>query len=300
MSEAIVTDTAPVMDTAPVETAPTTQTTETQDTQVTDNGDRASISETPTETPVDFTLPEEYKDKSWAEKVKSPEDAYKQIENLTALVGKKTIAPIDYETATTEEIAAHHATLAPADGVSSYQWGEGSMTEITGPMGDVFMEAGINAHQQKLISGKFDEIVSKVAGDQTSADTSADGYMAIMKESFGDDYETSVAGVEKVLKEFASDDDKRAFDAMDNKARSSVDRTIHAVSKKYEDRIATILKEHGVTETGAQSEGEHGGITVESKADQRAAVRAEMRELDGKPFIDGKMNELRKKLDSLL
>ena len=54
--------------------------------------------DTPTETleqtpdkPKEFTIPDEYKDKGWAAKVKSEADMFKQLDNLSSLVGKKEI-----------------------------------------------------------------------------------------------------------------------------------------------------------------------------------------------------------------
>lgn len=271
----------------------------TQVTTTTGNNDpqRSQIS---TEGKNAFVLPDEYKDKPWAEKIKSPEDAYKQIENLTALVGKKTIKPIDFETSTPEEIANYHKSLAPEKGVEAYKWSEHSMPEITGPIGEAMVEAGINPYQQKLLAEKFDSIVEKIAGEKASADTSEDGYVAIMKESFGDDYQASVGIVEKALKEFSSDDDKKVFDSVDNKTRAAVDRTTHNLVKFYEERISKILKEHGVVESGAQAEGGNGVNTVKSKAEQRSEIRAEMRALDGKPNSHQKMSELQQKLNKLL
>lgn len=298
MTEA-ATDTAPapVADTAP-DSTPATGTQDTQTTPEAPSGDRAPIQ---AETPNEFALPDEYKGKPWAEKIKSQEDAYKQIDNLTALVGKKTIQPIDFESASEEEITAYHKSLAPEKGAEAYTWGEASMAEITGPMGEIFLEAGINPHQQKLIAEKFDSVIGELAAGKVAVDTSEEGYLALMKESFGDDYEKSAGMVENALKTFAvSDEDKSALDIIDNTTRAVVDRTVHSIVTKYEDRIAAILKEHGVTESGAQTEGGGGSITGESKAEKRAAIRAEMRELDGTPHGHVKINELQKKLNSLL
>lgn len=306
MSEEAATDTAPVTtDTAPEGDA-TTQTQGTQDSTEgavkpsEDSGSRKPISDGGDEKTSDFTLPDEYKEKSWASKVKSQDDVYKLIENQEALIGKKVIQPIDYETATPEEIEAHHAKLAPENGAEGYVWAEHSMPELTKPMGDIFAKAGLNAYQQKVISEGFDTAIEQIAGDKVANDTSEEGYLTIMKESFGDDYEASVAVTENALKEFASDDDKKVFDEVDNNTRASVDRTIHKTVTFYEARIKAILDEHGVVESGAQTEGGEGSNATKSAAEQRAEIRAEMRELDGKPNSHEKKAELQKKLNKLM
>lgn len=302
------TDTAPVTtDTAPDSNAPDTQATDTQGTTTPDvvGGTATDTTTSATETPPadngDFSLPEEYKDKPWAEKVKSPEDAYKQIENLTTLVGKKTIQPIDYETASEEDIAAHHTALAPENGVEGYTWSEEALPEISKPMSDVFLKAGINAYQQKLITEGFDGIIGEVAGQRMEADTSAEGYLSMMKESFGDEHEAVAGKIENVLKEHVTtDEDKKVFDSVDNTTRAAIDRTVHSLTNAYEARIAKILEEHGVTESGAQAEGGEAGVQNISAAEQRSTIRARMRELDGTPNGYKEIAELQTKLNKLL
>lgn len=306
MSEA-ATDTAAAAPATPApEGGSTPEGTQAQATDATTNNEgdagRTALSDNDTSSSAggEFELPEEYREKSWANKVKSQDDLYKQIDNLTELAGKKTIKPIDFETASEQEIADYHKSLAPENGVKAYSWGEGSMPEITGPMSEVFVEAGINPHQQKIISEKFDSVIEALAGDKMAADTSEEGYLAMMKESFGDDYEKSTGIVENALKEFATNDDKKVFDTIDNATRAAVDRTTHSVVKFYEEKIASIKKEYGIEETGAQAEGGENGNQITSKEDQRKEIRAKMRELDGKPNSFDEKKKLQAQLNKLL
>lgn len=61
-----------------------------------------------------FVIPEAYKDKPWAAKIKSQEDLFKQIDNLDTLVGKKAVVP-DFAKATPADVEAFNAQLRPAD-----------------------------------------------------------------------------------------------------------------------------------------------------------------------------------------
>lgn len=272
--------------------AATQKATQTTDTQTTPepSGDTSTTNTTP-----EFSVPEAYKEKSWASKIKSEEDLYKQIDNLTGLVGKKAIAPIDFESATPEEINQYYGSLAPAD-VSEYDFGENADPDFSGKVAEVFKEYGINKHQASGLASKINEI----AASMHEANTDADGYMSMMKESFGDQYEQSVGIVEKALKEYAGDADKAVFDAVDNSTRAAVDRTVHNLVKDYEGKIAALKKEYGVTETGAQTEGEKGGTEVKSAEEKRAEIRAQIRELDGKPFGFEKKARLQAELNKLL
>lgn len=259
-------DTAPVQDTAPEPTV------ETQDT-----GQVADTSTEEVSVNTEFSLPDEHKEKPWASKIKSSEDLYKQLDNLNSLVGKKTITPIDYETASEEEIAEYHGKLAP-ESVDEYNFGEDAHPEFSKAAGETFKELGITKYQGDRLSTKINEIAASIVAKQNEVDTDAEIYIEMMKESFGDQYEQAAGIVEKTLKAHANDDDKAIFDKIDNKARAAVDRTVYSLTKQYEERINKVLKEHGITETSAQVEavkGQNTGINVEEvRKDLRAKIRA--------------------------
>lgn len=304
--EATTADTAPApADTAPVDNAPATQATDTQETTTeapattdtaVEDGARAPINDG--ETKPDFTLPDEHKDKPWAPKVKSQDDLYKQIDNLNELIGKKTIAPIDYETATPEEISAYHSSLAP-ENISDYEFGEGGDPDFEAKVGETFQKYGIDKHQAKGLSADINAIAGEMVGAQQKADTSEEGYFKIMEDSFGEDYKTTVGIIEKSLKEHvASDEDKSALDAMDNNTRAVVDRTVHSLTKAYEDRIAKILNEHGVTESGSQVEGETGVNTGVDVNEVRADLRNKIAEIGNRPHTAEDLQGLKDKLNA--
>ncbi len=299
------TDTAPATtDTAPDGDAQTTQTTDTQntDTQTLANtgdttnteGDRAPINNG-AQTP-DFSLPDEYKGKPWAEKIKSNDDAFKQIDNLTALVGKKTIPPIDYSTATPEEIAAHHSSLAP-ENIEDYSFSEGADPEMSKAIGETFQEFGINKYQADGLSKKIADISAKMVEEKTKTDTSEEAYMKMMEESFGENHKETAGIIEKMLKEHTKlDDDKKIFDKMDNSHRAAIDRTIHSVSEFYENRIKAILEEHGVTESGAQVEGSKGVNTGINVKEVRTDLRNKISEISARPHTAEDLQFLKDKL----
>jgi len=238
-----------------------------------------------------FSLPDAYKDKPWAAKIKTQEDVYKQIDNLNSLVGKKVLQPIDYSSATPEEIKAYHESLAPKD-VSEYKFSEGADPEFSKILGETFKEAGLNAYQAKLLSDK----VSQYSQSRMEADRSADGYIEIMKNSFGDEYEKAIGVVENNLKSHLSDEDKGFMDNMDNQTKGVVDRAVYNVSKAYEERIAKILKEHGASETSAHIGAESGDSTVDV-AEVRKNLRAELITLDKRPHTYEERKAIIDKLD---
>lgn len=219
----------------------------------------------------DFALPDEYKEKSWAAKVKTQDDLYKQLDNLSTLVGKKVIQPIDYEKASAEEIAAHYKKLAPED-VESYKFSDKSDPTFAKAIAPIFQEFGITPHQAAGLEAKITEIASSMVEAQRAEDTSEEGYFKLMEASFGDKAKGVAGFVETNLRQYASDEDKAIFDGVDNATRTAIDRTIFR-----------ILQAHGVKESGAQVEGGAGKPGSANIDDTRKDLRQKIADLGKRP-----------------
>lgn len=241
----------------------------------------------PTPTPSeDFALPDEYKEKPWAEKIKSQEDVYKQLDNLNSLVGKKTIQPIDYETASEAEVEAHYASLAPED-VAAYDFGEGAEPEVVEAIAPVLQKYGLTPHQFEGVRAELVAIAGNLDEGREAYKRDSDEYIKMLEQSFGSDHINIGKQVDNSIQKYASPKDKEFFDNIsDNETRIAVDRTIH-----------NILKMHGVSETGAQT-GESGGNDTPSVNidDRRADLRKQIRDMDGKAFMDEKLQKLKTEL----
>jgi hypothetical protein len=215
-----------------------------------------------------FELPDEYKEKAWASKIKSQEDLYKQIDNLNSLVGKKTIAPIDYSTATPEEIAQYHASLAPDD-VSKYDFGEGADPEFSKQVAGIFKELGISEYQARELAPRVNEIAAKIVEQNEASSRSEEAYNSMLSESFGSEAGSVLKAVDTALVKHANEDDQKAFDGMSNEMRMAVNRTVH-----------NMLKEYGASERGV-GEGRAGSaVGVTDYAAQRSQLRKELRSLE--------------------
>jgi len=248
-----------------------------------------------TQTP-DFVVPEAYRERGWAGKVKSVDDAFKLIDNQDQLIGKKVLTAIDYTKATPEEIAEHHAKLAPQDR-SAYKFNKPD-DPVSIAVADVFMKAGINEHQGNQILSQLHPVIMKMQEDQGAQATSEEGYIKLSQEAFGDKFKETLGRVEAVLKQNAPDDaSKKVFDDLPNDQRIAVDKTVNKIVEGYENRIAQILREHGITESGAQGEGGQGKVSS-SVDDQRKDLRAQIRKIDARPHTASEKQALIDKLNS--
>lgn len=239
-----------------------------------------------------WQMPDAYKDKPWAAKVKSEEDLYKQIDNLTGLVGKKTVA-LDYTTATPEEIKAHHAQLAPAD-VNAYGFDkmEGINPETMKAVAPILQEAGLTPYQAKVVATKYAKIEESILSQATSEE----GFRGEMSKSFGEKYEPMVAQVVEVHKAHLSPEDAKIMDAMPNEYLGSVYRLTQKMAEAHKNEVAALKKQYGVEENGDAHLNKGGNIPPVDINVTRDKLREEIRSMKTRPHS---AKELQNKIDEL-
>jgi len=270
------------------------QVSNTADTQSAPQSPQAQPNATPNATP-EFSVPEAYKTASWAGKVKSIDDVYKQLDNLDKLAGKKAVAAIDYANAKPEEIQAYHDSLAAKD-ISAYGF-QDINEPVAAAVGNAFKKAGLNEYQGKQMLETLMPFFVEADQKSKAEATSLEGYTKLAQEAFGENYKAQAEKVEKTLKTFAPDDaTKAAFDEMPNSTRIVVDKTVAKIVESYEAKIADMVKQYGITESGAQA-GANAGNVVGDIEKIRSDLRQKIYDLSSKPFATV---EEKKKLTDML
>jgi hypothetical protein len=215
MTEEVIVDTAA----APATPAPTEQ--------------RQAIvepaqSEVTPETVKQFTIPDAYKDKPWASKVKSEDDLWKQIENAQAVIGKKTIASPDFTTATPAEIEDFYKQSRPQD-KSAYAFDDEIAPETKEFYGELLYKNGISEHQGNEIIKQFREMEKA----QLDKMFSPDNFKAELEKSFGKDYKEPAAAAANLMKQHLNKDDVAMLDKMPNQFLSLLYRYTDNVRKAF-------------------------------------------------------------------
>jgi|GEM_PF-4786900 len=230
----------------------------------------------------DFKLPDEYKDKPWAAKIKTQDDLYKQLDNLDKLVGKKGIPP-DLAKATPEEREAFYAQLRPAS-VDEYKFpdtGTPMPPEMKTAVQEMFMKNGISAVQANDIITAYNALGEQ----QTKAMFDPQQFEQTLESAFGKDWKPVVANIRGNLKGMMSEADQKALDNLPNAYLAVVYRTLGNVAQKF-----------GVKETdGAHFNGPGNAGTVDINA-QRDSIRNEMRAMSSRPHTAQELAALRTKL----
>lgn len=221
----------------------------------------------------EFKIPDAYKDKPWAAKIKSEEDLYKQLDGAQELLGKKTIMP-DLEKATPKEREEYYASVRPKS-PEDYKFDDAATTpELKGAFGKLLFDNGISAYQ----GNKLIEQYNAMEAAQRNEMFSEEGFLKTLETSFGKDYKPIAAEADKILKENLSDADYAELD-------SKIPNQYVGIMYRF---AAKIKEQYGISESGkAAAEDPSGNNPGDIKAKQ-TELRAKIREADKAGKFDDK------------
>lgn len=236
----------------------------------------------PTPSPAgDYKIPDAYKEKPWAAKIKSDDDLWKQLDNTQALIGKKTIAP-DFKTATPAEVEAYYATTRPAS-VDEYQFAENTAPELKTAIGSSLLKNGITAHQANAVLKEY----QAAEAESMKALFTPDGMNAEMKKSFGDDWKEPAGKTAIVIKKNLSPDDSALLEKLPNQFLGLIYRIANNLTKSY-----------GINESNAHTGAGAGNATPPDIGKVREGIRTEITALSNKPHTADQKQVLIDKLNA--
>lgn len=237
--------------------------------------------------PPPYKIPDAYKDKPWAAKIKSEDDLFKQIDNLTTLVGKKTIVP-DLTKATDAEREEYYALTRPKD-AAEYVFGETTDPLISKGMGDSLMKNGVSAVQANAIIKDYQAAEKAFLAVQFDPA----GVQAAMEPSFGKDWEATTGQTKLMLNKIMTPEDSQLLDNLPNSYLSLIYRTLGNTIKA----VDKVAKEYGMKETAAHILA--GGSTSAAPVDmtvKREAIRGEIAKMIHRPHTEAEVQAKRKEL----
>lgn len=228
----------------------------------------AKAKETPP--PAEFKLPDEYKDKAWASKVKSLDDLYKQIDTLDALKGKKSVVP-NLKDATPEEREAFYSQLRGKD-ATEYPIPDNpafpTLPEAKEAVPKLFMDNGVSPVQAEAIIKGYQDFGAKMVAKQFDPED----YKVSMETAFGKDWEKVTGAVRNTIKGMMNADDQKALDHLPNNMLGVIYRT-----------LGNTVKAFGIKETDAAHFQTPGGAGQTDVASVRQGLRNELAALSMRP-----------------
>ena len=218
----------------------------------------------------EFKLPDEYKDKPWAAKVKSLDDVYKQIDTLDALKGKKTVVP-NLKDATPEEREAFYSQLRGKDAAEyvipdnkSYPTPADTQPVVE----KLFMDNGVSQTQDDAIINGYQELGAK----QLAAQFDPEGFKKSMETAFGAEWEKTTGQVRNTIKGMMNADDQKALDSIPNHLLGTVYRT-----------LGNVIKSYGIKETDTAHFATSGKAAPTDLASHRQGLRDQLTALSMRP-----------------
>lgn len=233
---------------------------------------------------MDFKLPDEYKDKPWAAKVKSQDDLYKQIDNLSTLVGKKAVVP-NLKEATPEEREAFYAQLRGKDAgeyVIPVNPAFPTPPETQPVVAKLFMDNGVSPTQADAIIKGYQELGAK----QVAAQFDPDGFKSSMLTAFGSDWEKTTGQVRNTIKGMMNADDQKALDAIPNSQLGVVYRT-----------LGNVIKAYGIKETDSAHFAGSGKAAPTDVTAVRQGLRDQLASLSMRPHTAAEQQQIIAKLN---
>lgn len=231
------------------------------------------VTQTPDSAPPsapEFTIPDEYKERGWASKVKSVDDLWKQLDNSQQLIGRK-YAAFDPTNATPNELEEYHSRLRPPD-ASEYNFQTSEDYEPSG-MEPVFAEmlfnAGISKYQAAKLIPAFQAWEQSLAGEMFDKDA----FLGVMEEKFGRGYEVKVNQTRQLIEGNLNDKAKEQLGKLPNDALSLVYELANNMAEAY-----------GAYENGGQGSGPNGGIVTKSPKEEQAEIRQQLDKLTRNPY----------------
>lgn len=253
------------------DTASTSTTTTAPDTTATGGDTTTTTTATgDTTTAPSFAVPDAYKDKPWASKIKTGDDLWKQLENAQTLIGRRNPVP-DFDKATPQELEDFLGQMRPAD-AKAYDFSGGDKDYVPSELDPQFAEA---LHKAGLPPKIANGLINDLRGVITAAGEKVydpQGFLDEMERTFGNGYEVKVNQTRQLLEGHLNDADKAVMENMPNSQLAVMFRL-----------AANLQKAYGARESGLGGEHKAGGDTGKSVEETRRDLRKQIAELDRRP-----------------
>lgn len=216
-----------------------------------------------------FTVPDAYKDRGWSEKIKSPDDLWKTLDNAQSLIGKRP-AGVPSQDASEEEWNKFYAAAGRPEKPDAYQFSDvEGLPEGFDPApykqkaATILHQAGLNQKQADAVWKMFISEELKAAGEskgnseKQQAELDAE-FDKIVSETFGDKYDAAAKTTQEMIAKHVPQNLIGVYDqiAENPKVLAAVIAAVNGAAQE----IAEVKKKYGAEDklssgnaTGAQS-----------------------------------------------
>ncbi len=189
----------------------------------------------------------DYLDKPYMKDFDTPENMFRQIDNLQGLVGKKTALP--GANATDKDWDVYREQIGVKD-VNAYEFGDSHLPdnlknlhagEFEGKVKDLFLKAALSPEQAKVISEGYDklmidthgELLNEAANKQNMQKVSDAEFNSMADKMWGGERETVQNVAKALINEFTPDEMRPHLENMSNENLVVLASVLKGVSDKY-------------------------------------------------------------------
>lgn len=218
--------------------------------------EQVTPAESQTSEPSSFSIPEEYADRGWAEKIKTPDDLWKQLDNTQSLLGKRP-AGIPQDDATPEQWDEFYKAKGRPDSPDKYELSDPEglpddidLSPFKAKAQPILHAAGLSPKEAERVWSEYlkAEMSAADAIKASHAEATAkydEEFDALAKEKFGDNYDAANEAAQKFLNE--SLDEKLRLNIAEADPRTQV--ALIAAASEMQNKINAIKKEYSGEDT---------------------------------------------------
>lgn len=227
-----------------------------------------AISEQVNEQP-SFKIPDEYKDKGWAQDIKSEGDFFKSYDNAQTLIGKRPAGIPTKEASDAEWETFYKAAGRPDEASYEFKTPESlgedvDLTDFNTKASEVFHKAGLNPMQAQKVYDAYLSMEVDASSSQTEAqkaeseakDAEFDG---LLTEHFPDGYDDKLNAAVAVFDKHTPQSLKGSLDSIvkeNPQALAGLVMAINGIQSDADSRVAALNAKYGgegSLATGAQA-----------------------------------------------
>lgn len=201
----------------------------------------------------DFSVPEAYQNRGWVEKIKSPDDLWKTLDNAQSMLGKRP-AGIPAHDAPAEEWEKFYSVSRP-ESPDKYELSdidnmpEGvDLADTKTKAQQIMHKAGLTPKQandlwREYMSGELDTLnqtKEQQAAKQAELDKEFDD---LTKKHFGDDFESVQKVAHEMVSQYVPEELRGAYAELSDNPKALA--AFAAAMKGAHDEIAKVKKEYG-------------------------------------------------------
>jgi len=250
-----------------------------------------------------FSIPEDYADRGWAEKIKSSDDLFKAYDNAQSMIGKRPAGIPSKDASDDEWNQFYKAMGRPDEPKYDFTEPEGlpegfDTTPFREQAAEILHKAGLTPKQANAVYNEYLKLEMNSAGQSQEATEAQQAeldkqYEELTKEHFGDDAQKYEGLLKEDFEKHVPQSLKETFAKLTD--MPDVLTALMAYTKGKQGEIDRVKKEYG-QEGGITTGNQANGQSIDDTRRELASLRSSK---EARDFTSPKYNETQERIKQL-